>query len=241
MITRVERVTFLRLYQRLADRQVSFKEATNKLLKERFRRQRLKPVITISRETGSGGRPIAKIVAAKLNFQYYDKKVIKMAAEKRQKRKAALQRLDEKIPSAIGEFLEDWLGIDGFSQSSYSDRLREVILYLARKGSSVILGRGANFVIPMEQCFRVRIIAPLKTRLYNSIKYESNTPLQARKEIRRLHFGQKDFIRKYFNKNISNANYYDLVVNTERLTLEQAAEIIVSAYKAKFPQGFIYL
>jgi cytidylate kinase len=51
-----------------------------------------------------------------------------------------------------------------------------------------------------------------------------------------VHFARKDFVKRYFNKNISNANYYDLVLNTEHLSLEQAVAIIIKAFKEKFAQ-----
>ena len=66
------------------------------------------------------------------------------------------------------------------------------------------------------------------------MKFGNITKAKAKAEIRKIHFNRRDFIKRYFRKNISNANYYDLVINTENLTVEQAATVIVNAFKKKF-------
>lgn len=207
--------------------------------KRKRKKRKIQPAITVSRETGSGGRPVARLVAKRLQFAYYDKKLVEMIAKKTKKRKEVIDSLDETVQGTISEFAESLLGVDSLSRSSYFGHLCELILSIAKKGRAVILGRGANFIIPVEEQLSVRIIAPLKTRIENSVKFEGNTPLQARREIKRIHFDRKDFVKRYFHKNISNANYYDLVINTKTISVPQAAKIVVNGYKTKFPQGFI--
>lgn len=226
----------------LIDQYFRTRELTQKILSlsKKRKKRRIKPVITLSRETGSGGRPIARLVAKTLKFDYYDKKLVEMIARKTKKRKEIVESVDEKVQDYVSGFVESLLGIDSLSRSSYFGHLCEVIISIAKKGKAVILGRGANFIIPTNECLSVRIIAPLKTRIENSIKYEGNTPLQARREIKRIHFERKDFIRRYFHKNISNANYYDLVINTKNFDIQQASKIVIDTYKSKFPKGFIW-
>lgn len=81
-----------------------------------------------------------------------------------------------------------------------------------------------------------RPIAPFKTRLKSSKKYEypKLSEMDIREKLLKVHIGRKEFVRKYFHKDLSNANYYDLVINTEHLSLDQSAKIIISAYKNKF-------
>ena len=197
-------------------------------------------MITVSRETGSGGRLIAQEMAKELRFDYYDEGLVELIAKKAKRKKEIIEVLDEKTRDTITQFIEGLLRLVPLSNQAYFNDLCKVILALSKKGKAVILGRGANFIIPQDQCLRVRIIAPLKTRIKNSIKYEGNKPLKARRKIRKIHFERKNFVKKYFLRDISNANYYDLVVNTKNFDIEQTAKIIIAGYKNKFPRGFIY-
>ena len=96
------------------------------------------------------------------------------------------------------------------------------------------MGRGANFIIPAQQALNIRIIAPLKVRIANTVKFEKKTPPKAKEEIKRIHHSRKEFIRRYFCKDVSNANYYDIDINTQFITLNQAVKLIITAYKKKF-------
>ncbi len=198
-------------------------------------RQKSTPCITVSREAGSGGRLVAQMVAKKLQMRFYDREFVEMISRDAKKRKSVVATLDEKSLNLIEEVIASLATPrDKLSEMSYFKYLCRTILSLTEKGGIVILGRGANFIIPPDKCLRVSIIAPLRTRIANTVKYEKKSLETATSHIRRVHFARKDFVKRYFNKNISNANYYDLVLNTEHLSLEQAVAIIIKAFREKF-------
>lgn len=231
---------------------IFLKKVMNKLINKEFKRiefakkhfslpqlkKKIFPCITVSRETGSGGRLVATLVAKKLRIKYYDKQFVELIARSTKKRTGVVKSLDEKNRSMIEGIISS-LGSPSnkMSESYYFRHLCRTILSLAGKGKAVILGRGANFIIPAERCLSVRIIAPLKTRIESAIKFEKKSPLKAREDIRRIHYSRKEFIKRYFQKNISNANYYDLVINTKYITLDQAISLIIKAFKEKFPKA----
>ncbi|PIS09104.1 hypothetical protein COT75_03275 [Candidatus Beckwithbacteria bacterium CG10_big_fil_rev_8_21_14_0_10_34_10] len=193
------------------------------------------PCITVSRETGSGGRLAAQLAAKKLGFKYYNKKIVELIVSETKKREGLIQSLDENGAN----FLEETIGIlfgTRINSSTYFRNLVKVILALGSKRNSVILGRGGNFIIPSKFGLRVRVMAPLKYRIKNAMNHEKISLKEAEQRIQETHFQRKNFVRKYFYKNISNANYYDLVINTKDLSVDQAAEIIVFAFKTKFPK-----
>lgn len=226
----------LKPFKKLSERQGAVWAFLNRKLKKFSKKKKYFPSITISRETGSGGRLVAKQVAKKLGFKYYDKTIVEMLAKESKKRKSLISSLDEKGRSFVEDTVSALFGKEGLSGPAYLRSLIKVILALVRKNSCVILGRGGNFILPSDIALKVRIIAPLKTRIENSVKYEGNTKQKAKEEIKRIHFNRKDFIKRYFGKDISSANYYDLVINTKDISLKQATAIIVKAFRAKSPK-----
>jgi len=221
--------------QKLIDKQFKKQQYS---IKKANNNQTFQPCITVSRETGSGGRLIAALVAKKLKMKLYDKEFVELIGQSTKKRQEVVESLDEKNRGMIEGIIESLSLSDNnkLSESRYFKHLCQTILSLAQKNKSVILGRGANFILPPQYCLNIRIIAPLKTRIDNTIKYEKKTLKQAKDDIRKIHDQRKEFIKKYFQKNISNANYYDLVINTQFISLEQVISLIVTAFKKRFPK-----
>lgn len=206
------------------------------LIKRSFfkKEARIKPVIAFSREAGSGGRLIGQLVCKQLKYEFYDKNLIDLIAREAKLEKEVILDLDEKKEHALGGIIRRLFGKNPLPQQSYIRALSHTILTIAEKGSSVIVGRGANFIIPQEKCFRVRVMAPLKIRVKNNIIYEKQSEERAREDIKKIHFNRKNFITKHFSKNISNTNYYDLVINTKNLTIDEAASLAIKLYQERF-------
>ncbi|OGD63729.1 hypothetical protein A2160_03560 [Candidatus Beckwithbacteria bacterium RBG_13_42_9] len=196
---------------------------------------RLHPCITISRETGSGGRLVAQQVAQALNFSYYDKELVNLIAQSAHKRRELIKAVDEKTQDAISSIVNGFLGLESLPESAYIKSLTKVVLGIAASSSAVIVGRGANFVLPKETTLRVRIIAPLATRVYYSRLYHKDkTDVELIEKMRQIHQDRKEFVRKYFSKNISSANFYDLVINMEYYHPPEACKMIVAAFNKRF-------
>ena len=200
-----------------------------------YRKQKLlKPIITFSREPGSGGRLVAQLVGKKLKYEFYDKNLIDLISQQSGLEKDIVMNLDEQKENTLTAILKRLFGKEPFPEQAYIRALSHTILAIAAKGSSVVLGRGANFIAPEDKCLRVRIISPLVTRIRAHALYDSHSEAEARDSIRKIHFDRKDFVHKYFSKNISNTNYYDLVINTKRIKLADAADLVVKIYQERF-------
>lgn len=220
---------------KLSDKQIKRREFLKILFRGRKKKsKRQKFCITVSRTSGSGGRLIAQKVAKKLKFKYYDKKIVELVVKGTKKRKELIQSLDERSLSFMEEVLGAIFGVKMVSSSIYFRHLVKTILAISRKENCLILGRGANFIIPKEMALRIKITAPFKTRVKNSMKFEGNLKEKAKTEVKRIDSHRKGFVKKYFRKDISNANYYDLVINTQHLTVNQATNIVIKAFKKKF-------
>lgn len=191
------------------------------------------PFVTISREAGSGGKLIAKKLAKKLKFKFYDEKLVDLVSKTANKRKKIIAKLDEKQRSFVEDFVHRLLNPEYVSAQTYIKSLCQVIEALSLKGEIVILGRGANFITDRKTGLSVRVIAPFLKRVEYTIKYEKRKKDDAIFRVKKFDEQRKEFIRQFFHKDPSNTNYYDVVVNTEILTVDQAVDIIFEAYKQK--------
>jgi len=195
-----------------------------------------KPFVTISREPGSGGKPIAGLVAKNMGFSLYDRKIIEDVSKNVHERKALMESIDEHSRSAIDDIIHSAFNPDYVSDIRYIRSLSSTILSAAIQGNVVILGRGANFITPFDKGLHVRICAPYLVRVERTIKFEHITKEEAIREIRRTDEQRKEFVRQYFGKDVSNPNYYDIVINTMVMSIEDAAVLIIEAFKHKFPE-----
>lgn len=219
------------ILSKLSDKQIKRREFLESLFRRRKKDKSKKFCITVSRCSGSGGRLIAQQAAKKLRFKYYDKKIVDLIVKRANKRKELIQSLDEKSLGFLEETVGAIFGAKMVSSSVYFRHLVKTMLAITHKENCLILGRGANFIVPLENTLRVRISAPLRTRIENSIEYEGNSRKKAKAEVKRIDLNRKNFVKKYFRKDIANANYYDLVVNTRHITVNQATKIVIKAFR----------
>ena len=104
-----------------------------------------------------------------------------------------------------------------------------VIGTIGKHGRAIIVGRGANFILPPEQRFRVRITAPQKFRIQNVARDFNLSAEEAKRRIIKTESNRKAFIRKYFNADIADPNNYDIVINTSTLSIDSVTDMIAAA------------
>ena len=190
------------------------------------------PVIAISRAPGSGGRIVAAELGKKLGFDVFHQEIINEMAESAQVNSRILETLDEKGLSVLEEWITSLVDNRHLWPDQYLRHLMKVIGTIGKHGSAVIVGRGANFVLPPEGRIRVRVVAPLDVRVENVSSNFEVSAEDAKRRIIRTESERRAFIRKYFNADITDPINYDLVLNTGTLSIEAAANAIKSALKS---------
>lgn len=182
------------------------------------------PIITMSREMGTGAYQIAREVAKKLRYTLIDGAKIAELAPQYGLAPEALARIDEKPPSYITA--EDRL------HASYLNTVELILLDFVKKGNVIIYGRGGQDLIPaLRNVLRVRFIAPFDERVENFAEREWIDPDLARELIRKSDHQRGGFIHFYFNRDWNDSLGYDLVCNTARLSQSAIVESIVAAAK----------
>jgi len=187
------------------------------------------PSITLSREPGSGGRIVAQKLAERLGFEVFHQEVLHEIAKRAEVSEQLLATLDEMGLS----ILEDWISSLVYDRHLWPDEylkhLMNVIATIGKHGRAVVVGRGANFILPPEQRFRVRVTAPQKVRIQNVARDFNLSEDDAKRRIIKTESNRKAFIRKYFNADIADPNNYDLVINTDKLSISNVTDVIAAA------------
>ena len=194
----------------------------------------INPFITVAREPGSGGAPIAKAVAEKLGFEFIDDQIVEEIARSTKRRKAVIKEIDEKSRTRIEDIVHSLVNIEYLDEETYISELVRSILSYAHKGKCVILGRGANFLTPFAKGLHVSITAPYDVRVQRAMEYEGLVEDQAKKVIAAVESERNEFVKQYFRRNLSKKNVFDLTLNTHYFTVPQARDVIVSAFEQKF-------
>ncbi|MGD2098125.1 MAG: cytidylate kinase-like family protein [Desulfobacterales bacterium] len=186
-------------------------------------------VVTVSREPGSGGRIIAGRLAEKLGIDIFHQEVIHQIAESADVSETVLETLDERGLNTLEHWIASLVHERHLWPDRYLQHLMKVIGTIGNHGRAVIVGRGANFVLPPEKRFAVRIVAPQAWRIENVSREFSLSTDEAKRRVLRTESDRRAFIRKYFNADIADPTNYDLVINTNTLKLEDAVNVISAA------------
>jgi cytidylate kinase len=193
------------------------------------------PIITISRERGSGGRPIAYLVAKKLKspWRVYHKDIVEEIAHETALDPELVEQLDEHQSSAIKETLNTVFGKKFLSMNAYYKHLLHILATIGARGNAVIMGRGANFLFP--GALKVRIVSAMEDRIQSMMKYEHISAKEAKKQIDASDAERNKFAMELFQHDPRKAHHYDLVIRTGKdIDMEDAADIIVALAKKKF-------
>lgn len=212
------------------------------------------PVVTIRGQMGSGATEIGRLVADKLHIDYVDREIIAKVAEllnrleqdviaKEMPPGSLLGRIAEafehNLPIStrpegvyLGVYLPTWeIPLD---DTRYLKGLQSIIKELARSQSVVIRGRGSQFILkdyPMT--FHVLTVASLDTRVKRVMESLKLNEESAKKEIARSDGSRRQFIKRYFQAELEDPVNYDLVLNTDYLSFEATASIVVDAVPFK--------
>ncbi|MBT8363437.1 MAG: cytidylate kinase-like family protein [Deltaproteobacteria bacterium] len=197
--------------------------------KEKPKEKAIIPVVTISREPGSGGRIVAQKLAERLDFEVFHQEVLHEMAKRAEVSEQLLATLDERGLSILEDWISSLVNQRHLWPDEYLQHLMNVIGTIGKHGRSVVVGRGANFILPPEQRFRVRITASQRWRIQNVARDFNLSENEAKRRVIKTESNRKAFIRKYFNADIADPTNYDLVINTETLSVGNAVDVIGAA------------
>lgn len=194
----------------------------------------VKGIITIGRSYGSGGRTVGKLVAEKLGIAYYDSELLEIAATNSGLSRKFLESVDEKaikssmIYSYVGFESDQYNRIENVANRAQ----REIIEKVAENGACVIVGRRADQILKdKKELFRVFITAPLQSRTERVKERDGLTEQASLQKIKKVDKERAAYYNQQSNARWRQADNYDLCIDTDKIGIEQAADLIVSLIK----------
>jgi cytidylate kinase len=186
-------------------------------------------IVTISMAPGSGGSRIGALVAERLGFDFFHNDIIKSIAQDAHMGVKVVDSVEKERLSGLQDFISLLVNRHYLHPGSYQKHLVKIIGSIAQHGRAVIVGRGGNFILPAEQRFSVRVIASLDTRIRNVARHFNTSVAEAEKRVVRRESRRHAFVRQTFHTKIDDPAHYDMVLNTENISLEAGVEAIVAA------------
>ena len=194
-----------------------------------------KKIITISREFGSGGRTIGRMVAEKLGIPFYDKELVEQVALESGFAPTFVEEHGEHSPGkSFFSYAFAPQGIpgvmNGLSSADFLWHIQcNVILQLAEKGPCVIVGRNADYILKdRADCIHAYIHADIPfradriVRLYGESEKSPEARLQEKDTSRRVNY------QHYTGCDWGTAQNYDICLNSAKIGIEESADIIVN-------------
>lgn len=181
-------------------------------------------VITISREYGSGGRYIGKLVAEQLGIKLYDKEIITKLSEQTGLSTEYIKTHEQKSSPL------DNINNGYYYNLNNNDELfikeSELIKNLAKE-SCVIIGRCADYILKDEKNItKIFIYNDMKSKIKRATKYYKLEKNKAEKEINKINKLRSNHYKHYTGKIWNNPENYDLCINSDTLGVEETANLI---------------
>ena len=183
-------------------------------------------VVTVSSEPGSGGQLIARGIAERMGFDLFHRDIIREIADRADIGASVNESIEKERLSWIEDFIATLVSRRYLGSEVYLEQLMKVISAIGKHGMAVIVGRGANFILPPSEKLSIRVVAPIDLRILNISRVLNISEEEARKQAIMKEAKRKAFIRKSFNADIADPINYDLTFNTEFISYEAAVETV---------------
>jgi cytidylate kinase len=207
-------------------------------------------IVTVARQLGSGGGQVGEMLASRLAYVVVDREILRRAAEKAGVDEATVEDVAERRPSILElmstsivgyqiPLVPEYMPPDVFlpatpSRDAYRRLIEDVIRDVAARGDAVIVGRGAQVILKdVQPAVHVFVYAPMEARIRRVAERDGIPENEAKNRIKESDRNRSGYLKTYYNADWQDPGLYDLVLNTGRLSLEQAVEQVFAVVNLK--------
>jgi CMP/dCMP kinase len=199
------------------------------------------PVITISRQYGSGGRQIGKQLAEALQIPFYDNELITLAAQESGFDKKMFEDADKAAYSSLLFSLSMYGGSVASAGGKFAmplpDRVyliqSDLIRKLAGEGPCVIVGRCADYILRKEKnCLSVFLRAPQADRVRRAVDEYGDDLNSAAEKLAKLDKKRSVYYAHYTGDQWGASSHYDLILNTSAFGIDGTVSLIEAAARS---------
>jgi Cytidylate kinase-like family len=196
-------------------------------------------VVCIARASGAGGEEIGRVVADRLGFLYVDEEIIDLAAKRagidpeqvadEERRKPLFAGLLDHLAESGGTGLSPPPATPEIPSEAVRTFIRDAIEEIAARGEAVIVAHAASYAIGSErQPLRVLVTGSRETRAQRLGAAEGLADMEATKLIKKSDAARVDYLKRFYGV-VELPTHYDLVINTDAISMDQAAALIAQA------------
>ena len=198
-------------------------------------------VVTISREYGGGGGEIASRLARRLGWVLVDHAIVERAARELGTSVEDVEARDEATEGILARILESMQNLGpaypGYavppetlpilSAEDYRRTMEQIVRAAAAHGQVVIVGRASQVILADRQdVLHVRVVAPFPQRVAYVMQREGLDRHTAEARIHQKDHERASYLKREYHHHPDQAQLYDLILNTSRLDLQRAVDII---------------
>lgn len=205
------------------------------------------PIVTVSRQYGSGGSEVAERVAHALGWKLYDNAVVEEVAARLRMTPAEVSAREERVPSLVERMASAMaLGVpevmpvvgDLAAQPSEERMVmvtRRVIEEAVQAGPAVLVGRGAQCMLAARtDALHVYCYAPFEELVRYAVEVTGIPFTEAGKKVAEMNQQREAYVKHHFKREWRDLANYDLCVNTSRLGLDGSAELVTRLARQRF-------
>lgn len=196
-------------------------------------------VITITRQFGSLGRPIAMRMSEKLGVMFYDRDIVDAAAKKLSLPLSKVEENEESATQIITNSFSRMAYPLGRGTTGVQDKIYEaqqnIINFLVDRESCIVVGRCSDYILgENENAMHIFIYAPYKERVRNSIEKLGLSEQETKKIIGEVDKARDAYHMHYAGYLPDDKNFKDIMIDSSLLGIEATADYLVEAVKRKF-------
>ncbi len=184
--------------------------------------------VSVSYQFGSGGDRVAARVAESLGWPFFDKAILQEMAGDDDTRRRLYESIDERDLSWLEE-VGRALAQAEFRDHDYFHRLVTTVLAISRRGPAVFLGRATDLILPRDHGFRVKLFRSVEGCVDAHARDQGLDRDSAREELHELEAARMKLIARYFGGRATEPTRYDLAVNLDAFSEEQAVQLVLYA------------
>jgi cytidylate kinase len=192
------------------------------------REQVVRPCVAMSRFPGTPGAELGRNVAERLGYGFFGIELVDEIVRTEGVSRYLVEQLDEHVRTGLDRWLLDTFHHPAWTEKEYLYDVARTISALAHKGSAVILGRGAPFLLSDEQAFKVQVIASRGTRARRLAAAKGVDGTHAASMLQAEENDRLRFLRE-FVADPDDPLHFDVVVNTDHRDIAYWTDLIVGA------------
>jgi hypothetical protein len=194
-----------------------------------------KYVVTIARQFGSLGRPIARQISETLGIEYYDRDIVDLTAKNLKLPVSTVSDVEEHAKTTFFK-----MGYPlGMGTTEIQDLIfeaqRKIIVDLAEKESCIIVGRCSDYILQdRKNIINVYIYAPYDARYRNCVERLNMNPAEAKKMIRTVDKARESYYKRYSGHSMSDYNHKHVMLDSSLLGVEGTCDVLADIIRKKF-------